>query len=148
AFGVLERNRLANRRLRVLLAVGLDALALHLLVEIAEVVVGPDLEADAHAPRLVALAQHHRVMVDRAGEISGILVATDQREAENLGVVLELLVDVGHLIRGVRDLADPDHGNLQKLFVDQDFFGRGSESMTSTVAAISCSLNPMSMKRR
>ena len=72
---------------------------------------GAELEADAHALRLRALAQHDRVMVDRIGEEGRVLVLADQRHAEDVGVIFGLLVDVGHLVAGVGDLADADHAD-------------------------------------
>ena len=80
-------------------------MALHLLLEGVEIVVGRDLEAEAHAFRLRALAQHHGMVIDRRGEIDGVLVLAGHGETEDVGVVLDLLVDVGHLVGGVGDLA-------------------------------------------
>jgi hypothetical protein len=53
------------------------------------------------------------VVVDRGGEEGGVLVLADQREPEDVGVVLGLLRDVGHLVAGMGDLAYADHANLQ-----------------------------------
>ncbi len=90
-------------------------MALHLPLEIVEIVVRPDLEADAHALRLVALAQHHRVMIDRVGEKGRVLVLADERHAEDVGVIFGLLLDIRHLVADVGDLADADHAILLLL---------------------------------
>ena len=58
---------------------------------------------------VAALAQHHRVMIDGGGEIGRVLLLGDQVEPEDVGVVLDLLVEVGRLVGGVGDLLDADH---------------------------------------
>jgi len=45
------------------------------------------------------------VVIDGRGEVSGVLVLADQRQAEDVGVVFGLLCDVGQLVAGMRDLA-------------------------------------------
>ena len=52
---ILERDHVRDRGLGVLAPLGLDAVALHLLLERAEIVVGRDLESEAHTFRLRAL---------------------------------------------------------------------------------------------
>src|SRR5215216_8150470 len=145
ALRVREGDGFANGGLWVLLAFGLDALGADLLLEGVEIVVGRDLETDTHAFRFRALAQHHRVVIDRAGKVSRILVAIDQGETEDLRVVLDLLVHVRRFVAGMGNFADADHGKPPLLLVREGV--RGSEPMTSTMAATSRSLNPMSMKR-
>src|SRR5262249_9448855 len=143
---VLERNHVRDRGLGILAALRLDAVALDLFLECAEIVVGGDLESDPHAFRLRSLAQNHRVMVDSRGEIDGVLALFGRREAEYLGVVFGLLVDIGHFVNCVGDLLDADHVVLRCcLFpVENQGLERGSAPMTSTMAATSFSPKPMS----
>src|SRR5262249_32547866 len=144
---VLERNHVRDRGLGILAALRLDALALDLLFERTEIVVGGDLESDTHAFRLRSLAQNHRMMVDGRGEIDGVFALFGRREAEHLGVVFGLLVDIGHFVNRVGDLLDADHVVLRCcLFpVENQPLERGSAPMTSTMAATSFSPKPMSM---
>ena len=146
ALRVLEGEQVGDRRLRVLLALGLQPVALDLALERGEVVLGRDLEAQPHAFRLRSLAQHHRVMIDRRGQIDRILVLAGDGEAENLGVVFGLLVQIGHFVDGVGDLLDADHANLRScLFECAQAFRGGKAPMTSTMTATSCSARPISM---
>jgi hypothetical protein len=85
---------------------------LHLLLEGIEIVGWPDLKADAHALRLCALAHHDGVVIDGRGEIDGVLVLAGHGEAEDLGVVFDLFVDVGDLVGGVGDFLDANHADL------------------------------------
>jgi hypothetical protein len=118
SLGILEGEQVRDRGLRVLFSLGLGAVLLHLLLERIEIVVGADLKADARALRLRALAHDHGVMIDGRGEIDRVLVLARNREAEDLGVILDLLVDVGHLVSGVGDLLDADHVNLRCSLFD------------------------------
>src|SRR5262249_61409550 len=117
------------------------------LRERAEIVLGADLEGQAHAFRLRALSQHYRVMVDGRGQIDGVLAFVGQREAEHLGVIFALLVDIGHFVDGVGDLLDADHVDLRccLCLIQSQALARGSALMTSTIAATSFSPKPMSM---
>src|SRR5262249_20181353 len=93
------------------LALGLDALRLRLLLECAEIVVEAYLEAEPHALALVAaaaLAQHHRMMVERRGQERRVLFPRVQRQPEHVGVIGDLPLEVGRLIGGVGDLLDAD----------------------------------------
>ena len=87
-------------------------MALHLLLERVEIVALADLKADAHALRLRALAQHHRVVIDRVGEEDRVLFLGRQRHAEDVGVVVGLLFQVRHFVAGVGDLLHADHAKL------------------------------------
>ena len=81
------------------------------------------------------------MMVDGGGEIGRVLFLRDQVEPEDVGVVLDLLVEIGRLVGGVGDLLDTDHG-VAPCF---QFFSRGIDLMTSTITATSCvSPKPMS----
>ena len=111
AFGIGEHQHVGDRRFGIFAALGLDAVARHLLFEIAEIGVGRDLKSDAHALRLRAVAQHHRVMVDGRGEKDGVLLLGGERQSQNLGVILALPVEIGRLVAGMGDLADADHTN-------------------------------------
>ena len=70
---------------------------------------GPSWKPSRTHLRLAAFAQHHRMMIEGRGEIGGVLLLGDQIEAEDVGVVLDLLVEIGRLIGGVGDLLDADH---------------------------------------
>src|SRR5262249_28111414 len=121
---------------------GLDAVALHLLLERAEIVVGRDLEPEAHAFRLRALVQHHGMMVDRRGEIHRILALVGRREADHVGIIFGLLVDIRHFIEGVRDLLDADHADLRSLSLQYQPYPWRAAARRSTMAATSFSPNP------
>src|SRR5262249_61070580 len=96
--------------------------------------------------RLRTLAQPPRVMVEGRGEINGVLALVGRREADHLGIIFGLLVDVGHFVNGVGDLLDADHVGPPLLFpVETQALGRASAPMTSTMAAASFSPKPMSM---
>ena len=142
---ILERNHVRDRGLGILAPLGLDAVALHLLLERAEIVVGRDLESEAHTFRLRALMQHHGMMIDGRGEIHGILALVSHREADHVGVIFDLLVDIRHFVNGVGDLLDADHADLRSLFPSIQALARGSAPMTSTIAATSFSPNPIAM---
>src|SRR5262249_50208743 len=126
---------------------GVSGVALNLFLDGAEVLLGPDLEAEAHAFRLRPLAQNYRMVVDGRREIGGVFAFVGQRETDDLGVILGLLVDIGHFVNRVGDLFDTDHADLRKclLSVQRAGFARGSAAMTSTIAATSFSPKPMSM---
>ena len=144
---ILEGDHVRNRGFGVLAPLGFDAMALNLFLERAEVFLGPDLEAEAHASRLRSLVQHHRMMVDGRRKIDGVFAFVGERETDHLGVILGLLVDVGHFVDRVGDLLDADHADLRKclLSIHRAGFERGSAAMTSTIAATSFSPKPMSM---
>ena len=150
AFGVLEGHQLRDRGLRILFALRLDAVGLHLLFESGEIVALADLKGDAHAVRLRAFAQDHGVMIDRVGEKGGVLFLADERHAQDARVVVGLLFDVGHFIAGVGDLAHTDHADPPLGIVLRAFihvFERRKELITSTILAPSNSPKPIAMKR-
>ena len=156
ALRVLERHKLRDRRLRILFALCLDAVALHLLFESVEIIALADLEGDTHALRLWAFAQDDGVMIDRIGEKRGVLFLADQRHAQDVGVIVGLLFDVRHFIAGMGDLAHADHASTPFRFAFRAFifvfvfvliFERGNEPMTSTILAPSNSPKPMAMNR-
>jgi hypothetical protein len=91
---------------------------LHLFLEGIEIVVRPDLKTDPGALRLRALARDDGMVVDRGGEIDRVLVLAGHGEPEDLGVVLDLLVEVGDLVGGVSDLLDADHADLHSCVFD------------------------------
>jgi hypothetical protein len=78
-----------------------------------------DLEAEPHALRSAALAQHHRMMVEGRGEVGRVLFLGDKIESEDVGVVLDLPVEVGRLIGRVSDLLHADH--LAGVFLNHCF---------------------------
>src|ERR1700746_926136 len=86
-----------------------------LLLERGAVVVRADLKADAGALRLRTWPQDHAVMVDRVRQIDRILVLGDKRQAENIGVIVGLLVDFGRLIGRMRNLANAYHVGYSSL---------------------------------
>jgi hypothetical protein len=49
------------------------------------------------------------MVIDGRGQIGGVLLSGDQTEAEDVGVILDLLVEIGRLVGGVGDLLDTDH---------------------------------------
>ena len=85
ALRVLEGDHLGDGRLGFLLALGLDAVTADLALELAEIIIRPDLETDADAFGFRSFPQHHRMMVDRVGEIGGVLLLGRKGETENLG---------------------------------------------------------------
>jgi hypothetical protein len=87
----------------------LDAVALDLLLERIEIVVLAELERDARAARLRAFAQHDRVVIDGVGEKDRVLLLGGDRHAEDVAVIVGLLLDVGHVVAGVSDFFDSDH---------------------------------------
>ena len=107
--GILERHHVGDRRLGVAAPFGPDALRRDLALEVAEIGIRRDLETEPHALRLRAAAEHHRMMVDGRGQIDRVRVLGDEVQSQNLGVVFGLLVEIGRLIHGVRDLTDADH---------------------------------------
>src|SRR5204862_2666946 len=111
-----ERDHIRDRGLGILPALGLDAVALDLALERTEIVLWPDLKSEADAFGLRAPTQHHRVMVDGRGQIDRVLVFPGHGQAEHVGVVFRLLVQVGHLVHGVGDLLDADHANLRYAY--------------------------------
>ena len=146
ALRIGEGEHVGNGGIGIFLALGLDAVPVHLALERVEVVVGAELKADAHALRLRAPAQHHAVMIDGGGKIGDVLVLLGQRQAENVGVVFDLLVEIGDVVAGVGDLLDADHASLRSCLFDcTHVFARGSAAMTSTMAAPSFSPKPISM---
>ena len=84
-------------------------MALHLLLERVEIVALAELKADAHAFRLRAFAQHDGVMIDGVGEKGRVLLLGGDRHAEDVAVIVGLLLDVGHFVAGVGDFFDADH---------------------------------------
>ena len=62
--------------------------------------------------RLGAMAQHHRVVIDGGGEVYCVLLLGDERQAQDLGVVLGLLVEIWRFVRRVGDLVDADHSDF------------------------------------
>jgi hypothetical protein len=80
-----------------------------LLLESIEIGRGRNLKADTRALCLRALAQHDGMVIDRRGEIDGVFFLRRKRQADDLGVILGLLREIGRLVGGVRDLADADH---------------------------------------
>jgi hypothetical protein len=119
ALRVLEGHHVGDRRLRVLQPARLHAMRVRLLLEGVEVVVRADLEAEPHALRSAALAQHHRMMVEGRGEVGRVLFLGDKIESEDVGVVLDLPVEVGRLIGRVSDLLHADH--LAGVFLNHCF---------------------------
>src|SRR3989442_15653215 len=79
-------------------------------------------------------------MVDGRGEIDGVLALVGRREADLLGVIFALLVDIGHFVNGVGDLLDADHVVLRCcLFpVENQALERASAPMTSAMAPPRC----------
>ena len=77
--------------------------------DFAEIVIGADLEGEAAAGGAGAVLDQYRMMVERTGEISGLAVAFDQREAENVGVIGDLTLDIGRLECRVGEPARADH---------------------------------------
>src|SRR6516164_11654436 len=79
-------------------------------------------------------------MVDGRGEIDGVLALVGLREADHLGVIFALLIDIGHFVNGVGDLFDADHVVLRCcLFpVETRALAGGSVPMTSAMAAPRC----------
>src|SRR5262249_23662849 len=110
---ILEPDHVRNRGFGVFPALGFNAVALNLLLEVAEVVLRSDLEAEPHALCLRSLAQHHGVVIKRRSKIHRILVLIRRRETDDLGVVLALLVDIRNFVNGVGDLLDADHADLR-----------------------------------
>ena len=147
ALRILEGDHVRDRGLGVSQALGHEAVALDLFLERAEVVLGRDLKSETHALRLRSLAQHHRMMVKRRCKIRGILALIGEREADYLGVIFGLLVDIGHFVDRVGDLLDADHAHLRscQLSIQRLPFAGGSAPMTSTIAATSFSPKPISM---
>src|SRR4029450_4285949 len=84
ALRILEGDHVRDRGLGVSQALGLDAVALDLFLERAEVVLRRDLKSETRALRLRSLAQHHRMMVERRCKIRGILALTVGGEADDL----------------------------------------------------------------
>ncbi len=82
ALGIGEHQHVGDRRLGVLAALGLDAVACDLLFEVVEIAIGRDLKADAHALRLRALAQHHRMVIDGRGEKDRVLFLGGERQSQ------------------------------------------------------------------
>jgi hypothetical protein len=111
ALGIGEHQHVRDRRLRILLAFGLDAVGRDLLFEVAEIGVSGNLERHARALRLRAFAQHDRMMVHRGSEIDRIVVLGRDREPENIGIIFGLPIEIGRLVAGVGDFADADHAN-------------------------------------
>ena len=145
ALRIFEGDHVGDGRLRVLQAPCLDAVRRGLLLERVEIVVRPDLETETHALRCAAVAQHDRVMVESRGEIGGILILGDEVQAEDIGVVLNLRVEIGRFISRVRDFLHADH--LPGVFLDHHF-GLCMEPMTSTMTAQSfSSARPRSLQR-
>ena len=128
--------------------VGLDAVALDLFLERVEIVVLAELERDARASSLRAFAQHDRVVIDGVGEKDRVLLLGRDRHAEDVAVIIGLLLDVGHVVAGVGDLFDADHAGLSLcFFFTPYFFSRGMAPMTSTILATSSPPKPIAMKR-
>ena len=87
-------------------------MALDLLLEGIEIVALAELKADAHASGLRAFAQDHRVMIDGVGEEGRVLLLGRDRHAEDVAVIIGLLLDVGHFVAGVGDFLDADHADI------------------------------------
>ena len=89
-------------------------------------------------------------MIDCVGEKRGVLFLANQRHAEDVGVIVDLLFDVRHFIAGVGDLAHTDHADPPLGIVLRAFihvFERRKELITSTILAPSNSPKPIAMKR-
>src|SRR5262249_38470870 len=110
ALGVIDDHHLGDRGLGILLARRAQPVRGRLLVEGGEIVLRTELEADARASRLLAAPQDHGMMIVGVGEIGRVALLGDEREAENIRVVLGLLVEIGRLVAGVRYLPHSDHG--------------------------------------
>src|SRR6516165_4930540 len=86
------------------------------------------------------------MVIDGRSEIRRVLFLRRKRQSQYIGVVLDLLVEIGGLVGGVSDLADADHANfsLSHVFPSP---ARGSEPTTSIIAVPSQSPNPIAIKR-
>jgi hypothetical protein len=106
---------------------------------------------------LEEMAEIAKRTTGKAPSINGVLVLGGQGEPEDVGVIFGLLVEVGHLVAVMGDLADADHVFLLGFDFFPVFFlalpgfvfgfARGMPPMTSTIMALSCSPSPMSMQR-
>jgi hypothetical protein len=111
ALRILERDHVADRRLRILLPRGAQPVRRGLLFEAVEIVVGTKLESDSRAFRLFAPAQDHRMMVIGICHIDRVALLRNEGQPEDVRVILRLLVEIGGLIAGVRYLSHSDHGD-------------------------------------
>ena len=100
-------------------------MALDLLLERIEIVVLAELKSDAPASGLRAFAQHHRVMIDGVGEEGRVLLLGRDRHAEDVAVIIGLLLDVGHFVAGVGDFFDADHAVSPFFSSPLPLVGRG-----------------------
>jgi hypothetical protein len=80
-----------------------------LLLECVEIGVGRNLERESNAIRLAAAPQHHGMMIDCRRQIRRVLFLGDERQPQNVGEVLRLLIEIGRLVGGVSDLMNADH---------------------------------------
>ena len=101
-----------------------------------------------------ALVQHDGMMIDCRSEINGVLFFSGESKTDDLGVIIGLRLNIGHLVGGMGDLLDAYHsrppfivvGDL-RFVLDADFHGlvRGKAPTTSTIAATSFSPKPICM---
>src|SRR6185503_20676286 len=69
---------------------------------------------ETHAAGGRAPAQDHAVVIEGAGQPYGVLVLSDRRQTEDVGVVLSLPGQIRRLVAGMGDLADSDHARLSQ----------------------------------
>ena len=110
ALRVFEGHHVVDAGLGILLARGADALRRGLLLEAVEIAVRSELEADRGATRMRSGAQDDRVMLDRVGQVGGVAFARDQRQAQDVGVIFKLVLEIRQLVTRMRDFLHPDHG--------------------------------------
>src|SRR4029077_8310907 len=154
AIRIGKRYHLRDRGLRIFLALRFDTVARHVLLERGEVGVGRNLEAKTYALGVRSAPQHHRVMIHGGCEVHRVLFLGNERQAQDLRVILGLLVEIGRFVRGVGDLVDAGHEDSPLLSAHVPLWGmgfssfsRGSEPMTSIMAAPSQSASPIATKR-
>jgi len=87
------------------------------------------------------------VVIDGRGEVSGVLVLADQRQAEDVGVVFGLLCDVGQLVAGNARSCVRDHAILLLSVIVQGSYVRGIAPDDVDQDRIVLFGKPMSMQR-
>src|SRR5262245_35296696 len=85
------------------------------------------------------------MVVKRGCKIRRILALIGEREADYLGVIFGLFVDIGHFVDRVGDLLDADHAHLRTCQLQRLPFAGGSAARTSPIAATSFSPKPISI---
>ena len=122
AFRILKRHLSRHTRQRVAAGLAGDAEAFELPAHLGGTHLCADLERQLRAALRRPPFQHDRQLAVARAEAGAVGLACDQREADDVPIVVDLLVEIGGLERGMPDALGLDHEVLQH---GRSFLARG-----------------------